>query len=368
MEIDIHDTDDGNLEVFHAYDFAGKRDLAAVLGDVRQWLDSNPNEIVYLDIEDGTELPEGPTADTSVTLALHASFGDPDAGPTMLFTPAMRQALGRWPSRRELLRSGTRVIVFAHRNDAGDGQFGGPTQFVDPNGHEWYGAGLAFRADGSADPIPSRGNFVQHKVQDLLWALANDPSQLANPNYFLSMQSDGIDPLPPVLFPVFTDILLITTQVIDLLTVLDANRATPVDIRNAARLNVNFLKMDFLFGHDEDAGLGANLALFYGIPYSATTRTDRGRRQPRQGSRARNLELDAGRPCSPAPDLPGPLPGRRLGRDPGPAAGRSHEHDRASGILRRPRGDGARGPGQRPGLRGAGHGVGFGRPPLGVGH
>jgi hypothetical protein len=267
VEIDIHDTDSGELEVFHAYDFPGKRDFNAVLGDVRQWLDGNPNEIVYLDIEDATERSDGSTPDTSVTLALHASFGNPATGASMLFTPAMRQALGRWPSRRELLRAGRRVVVFTHRNDAGNGRFGAPTQFVDPNGHAWDGAGLAFRADGSADPV-KRGNFVQHKVQDLFWSLFFDPSQLANPNYFLSMQSDGIDPLPPVLLPVFTDILLIATQVLDQLTALDADRALPAEIRTAALLNVNFLKMDFLFGHDEDAGLGANVAHFYGVPYN----------------------------------------------------------------------------------------------------
>ena len=63
---------------------------------------------------------------------------------------------------------------------------------------------------------------------------------------------------PPELIP----------QIVDFFTQFDAKRATPDDIRWAARHNVNFIKADFLFGHDEDADLGSNAATFFGIPYS----------------------------------------------------------------------------------------------------
>lgn len=267
IEVDVHDTDSGFLEVFHAVDFAGKRNFTNVLQQIRSWINKNPNEIVYVDIEDATELAAGAMPDTSIDLAFRHIFGDPDggSGQSLIFTPQMRAMLGRWPSRSELLEMGARVIIFTHRNDDKDGQFGSPSQFIDPGGHIWYSSGLAFRANGSKDPVAMRGNFVQIPVQEIQGKIANDRSLLANENYFLSMQSDGIDQIPPLLLPTLINLI---AQIVDYFTEFDANRATPSDVETAARQNINFLKMDFLFGHDEDADLGSNVATFYTVPYN----------------------------------------------------------------------------------------------------
>jgi hypothetical protein len=268
IEVDIHDPGSPFLQVYHYWDGAGKRDFIDVLRQIAGWVNDNFSEIVYIDIEDDTAKPEGTTADTSVDLALREIFGDP-AGPTgatYLFTPAMRAALGRWPSRRELLEKGTRVIIFAHRDDSRDGRFGTPVAHVDAaTGHQWYSAGLAFRVDGGDGTAPPHGNLNQFAVQDIAGKVGGDISLLENEDYFVTMQSDGLDQIPPTIFDYFLDLV---PQFVDLITQFDSKRATPDDVRWASRHNINFLKMDFLFGHDEDADLGSDLATYAGIPYS----------------------------------------------------------------------------------------------------
>jgi hypothetical protein len=269
VEIDVHDPD-GFLEVFHWIDAAGEndREFRDVLAQISRWMNDNFNEIVFIDIEDATDDDEGDTPETSIDRALRQIFGDPDdpGGASLLFTPAMRAELGRWPSRREMLELGTRVVVFAHRNDTEDGRFGTPVRYVDAaTGHVWYGTELAFRVDGADGTAPAHGNLIQFPVQDIASKVASAPSLLENESYFLTMQSDGIDQIPPSLLDYFLRLL---PQIVDLFFQFDAERATPDDARWASRNNVNFLKLDFLFGHDEDADLGSNSATYDLIPYS----------------------------------------------------------------------------------------------------
>ena len=194
------------------------------LTEVRGWLDrpENANEVIYLDVEDATEQSES-GADDPLIPKLQNHLG------STIYTPDERAADGRWPSREELLARGKRVIIFTHRNDDGNGRFGTPVEHVDPNGHVWYGAGPAFRANGGEDPVADRGNFHQSRVDEV----GTVPSEDAN--IFFATQSDGIR-VP-----------------------FSAPRHTASDVRRDARLNVDFIKMDFLFTDDEDAGLGSNV-------------------------------------------------------------------------------------------------------------
>jgi hypothetical protein len=199
-------------------------DLDDALAEVTAWLarPENRNEVVYLDIEDATDQSES-GADDPLIPKLERHLG------SMIYTPDERAADGRWPSRAELVGRGKRVVIFTHRNDADHGRFGAPVGHVDPNGHAWYGASLAFRANGGEDPVADRGNFHQARVDQV----GTVPSEDAN--VFFATQSDGIR-VPG-----------------------SAPRHTASDVRRDARLNVDFIKMDFLFTDDEDSGLGNNV-------------------------------------------------------------------------------------------------------------
>ncbi len=198
--------------------------LNQALDEVRDWLDrlDNRNEVIFLDFEDATEQNEN-EADDPLLPKLLAHFG------SLIYTPAERAADGAWPSRAELISRGKQVVIFSHRNDEFHGRFGVPQEFVDPNGHRWFGSSLAFRANGGEDPVSDRGNYKQVTIDD--FSFTDGPSEDANT--FFSVQSDGLRN--------FT-----------------ARRYDSDDVRAAAHLNVDFIKMDFLFGDDEDADLGLN--------------------------------------------------------------------------------------------------------------
>ena len=249
IELDIHDP----AEVFNDRDLILKHGpglismtravpfpffLDDALTEIRAWMDrpDTANEVIYLDFEDSTEQNEA-GADDPLLPKLQNTLG------SLIYTPAERAADGAWPSRAELLSRGKRVIIFSHRNDEFHGRFGVPTEFTDPNGHVWFGSSLAFRANGSDDPISDRGNFTQSNIDDFDFVSTN---RSEDPNFFFSVQSDG---------------LRNTT----------ARRYDSSDVAAATRLNVDFLKMDFLFSDDEDADLGSNIGLppnepFFDIP------------------------------------------------------------------------------------------------------
>jgi hypothetical protein len=246
IELDIHDPRELNLDLTRnlilkhgpgPYSFTRLFPFYVneALAEVQAWLarPDNRNEIIFLDIEDATEQAEN-GADDPLIPKLQSFLGP------LIYTPAERAADGAWPSRSELLSRNDRVVLFTHRNDDQHGRFGVPQRYVDPNGHAWYGASLAFRANGGDDPVADRGNFDQVKVDDFGTAPSEDADS------FFAVQSDGIV-IPG-----------------------SASKATAADVAKAARLNVDFLKMDFLFADDEDADLGSNVLPvfdpFYDIP------------------------------------------------------------------------------------------------------
>ncbi len=210
--------------------------LDQALSEVRDWLDrpENRNEVIFLDFEDATEQNEN-AADDPLLPKLQDHLG------SLIYTPAERAVDRAWPSRAALVSRGKQVVIFSHRNDEFHGRFGVPQEHTDPNGHKWFGSSLAFRANGADDPVSDRGNYTQVSIDD--FSFTDGPSEDANS--FFSVQSDGLRN--------FT-----------------ARRYYESDVRNAAALNVDFLKMDFLFGDDEDADLGSNFDppndRFYDIP------------------------------------------------------------------------------------------------------
>jgi hypothetical protein len=238
LELDIHDPHEFyglSLErrlVLRHGPFPGSptRDdpyqLDAGLAEIQAWLTrpDNRNEIIFLDFEDVTEESES-NAEDPLLPKLEQFFG------SQIYTPAERAVDGAWPSRTELLSRDKRVIIFTHRNDSGDGRFGPPQLYTDPGPipHLWYGASLAFRADSAGDLV-NRGNFEQISTDDFSSATTGLPE---NADAFFAVQGDCIRN--------FT-----------------ARRFNTADVIAAARINVNFTKMDYLFTDDEDAGLGGN--------------------------------------------------------------------------------------------------------------
>jgi hypothetical protein len=198
--------------------------LDHALTEIRSWLDrpENRNEVIFLDFEDATDQNEN-EADDPLLPKLQDHFG------SLIYTPAERAVDGEWPSRAELISRGKQVVIFSHRNDEFHGRFGVPQQFEDPDGHIWFGSDLAFRANGGEDPVPDRGNYRQVSIDDFVF----DTAPAEDAKSFFSVQSDGLRN--------FT-----------------ARRYDELDVRNATAVNVDFLKMDFLFGDDEDADLGLN--------------------------------------------------------------------------------------------------------------
>jgi len=164
-------------------------EVVDVLDDISDWLTrvENRNEIIFLDIQDETDIHDDTVGELNgvkiqaLIPALENAFGD------LIYTPDDRVADGGWPSRRELISRDQRVIIFTHRDNEENGRFGEPLQHVDPNGHVWYSASIAFRANGRDDPVSDRGNFVQIPVDDV-----SDPDFSFPPedtDYFFAMAS-----------------------------------------------------------------------------------------------------------------------------------------------------------------------------------
>ena len=188
----------------------------ALLG-IAQWLGEpeNANEIVFLDFEDAVEqkdIKPGLTgARSTLNAALDSAFG------SEIYLPSDLQADGAWPSRRALVEAGKRVIIFTHRNDANGSVFGSHVN----SGQGWWYAGKAFLADGS--DAAGFGNFEQEGLSDLR-STAIDPE---GTSVFSAMQSDGLD-------------------------ITSAPAAKTLDMIYTASRNINFAKVDFIFGYQND--------------------------------------------------------------------------------------------------------------------
>jgi hypothetical protein len=85
--------------------------------EIRNWLTSNPGEIVFIDLEDYTRVMGGTTAD--VLDPLNAYLGNLLVNPPLTSPPGKTQV--RWPTRRELLADGRQVVVIDN-HAANDGQ------------------------------------------------------------------------------------------------------------------------------------------------------------------------------------------------------------------------------------------------------
>ena len=174
-------------------------------------------------------------------------------------------------------RAASASIIFTHRNDDRNGRFGAPSEHADPNGHVWYGTGLAFRANGGDDPVV--------RPRELQPAQVDDSPRCRRRTRTLLRRAERRDRSET-----------------------SHRRHEASDVARAARLNVDFIKMDFLFGDDEDADLGSNnvaptIDPFFDIP----------RGQPNRAVRKGRLELGQARPGGGPADVPGSDPRRRHG-------------------------------------------------------
>ncbi|CAI7974171.1 putative integral membrane protein [Frankia sp. Hr75.2] len=82
----------------------GALDLTAELGQVRDWMDRNPTEVVTLIIQDQVPAPEiaGAVAQAGLSRIVATPPADED---------------GEWPTLREMVESGRRLVVFAESQD-----------------------------------------------------------------------------------------------------------------------------------------------------------------------------------------------------------------------------------------------------------
>ena len=109
VDLDVH-MDGGEAVLCHSdcgAIYAAKDSYPQELGRIKGWLDSNPQAIVLIDIEDrahNQSAVEGP---------LYSTFGG------LLYKPADKPA-SRWPTAREMIAAGKRVIVKS-ANDTYDG-------------------------------------------------------------------------------------------------------------------------------------------------------------------------------------------------------------------------------------------------------
>ncbi|KAI4864307.1 PLC-like phosphodiesterase [Hypoxylon rubiginosum] len=98
---------DGAVEMCHTsciLEDAGT--LESYLGEIKTWVDGNPNEVVTLLITnpDAIDITKFGDAFTSTGLA------------TYVFTPDTQLALNEWPTLGDMISSGNRVVVFMDYN------------------------------------------------------------------------------------------------------------------------------------------------------------------------------------------------------------------------------------------------------------
>ena len=104
LMIDIYE-DSGVNVVYHGFEFLGERDLSEVLGEVKTFMDGNPNEVVTLILESYI------TA-SSFETDIVASGLD-----TFLYTHD-----GQWPTLQEMIDSNERLVILSDVDDASPGQ------------------------------------------------------------------------------------------------------------------------------------------------------------------------------------------------------------------------------------------------------
>lgn len=208
----------------------GIRDYALGPKEIAAWLKDNPGEIVFIDLEDST----AGFKNAELIAGLENNLKDDD-GNSLIFRPSDRDTMpgGRWPTRREMVQMGKRVIIF----DARDSSFTPYTKRTTPSlrlpgtTHDWWGSALTFPTDSNAlgtnGTQLDAGNYSQNAVQN--YDPANNVVFRDNPDQFFAVTGDG---------------LVFLSQSLDV-----GNEAiTAEDVALMARNNVNLLKLDFLLG------------------------------------------------------------------------------------------------------------------------
>ena len=202
------------------------------LYEIRFWLEEpeNENEIVFLDIEDGAS--ESPLFLEEIKDALVDTV--PDGG--MVFTPVDRRDLfsGRWPTRRELLELGKRIVMFNH-GDLSDGPYYGFVVYSeeDERHYGWVGSDYSF----FMGPHDNPGSCLSDKTIEEYWPGEDLPVDYPQDvSRFFAVRSDALMYGPRAM--------------------------VGRDVAYCAMNNVNFIKMDFLLGQeydiDDKGGTGAN--------------------------------------------------------------------------------------------------------------
>jgi|GEM_PF-3990651 len=230
IELDVYDG--GNrLFVSHTDSpIVYKIDFPVFLNVIKVWLDNNVNEVIFLDIEDGA-------SGSPLLLAWICTFFGggydlstgkcQDLSNGMMFTPVDREGdpfYGRWPTRNELLALGKRVILFNHK-DLSDGNYRLFTAYSaeDDKIYLWRGSDYFF-STGSNNDISQA--FSDSTINDF-WDGKDLPvSYQQDISRFFAVRSDGLGGGPRAM--------------------------VGADVAYCAMNNVNFIKMDFVFGQEYD--------------------------------------------------------------------------------------------------------------------
>jgi hypothetical protein len=201
------------------------------LYDIRYWLEEpeNEKEIVFLDIEDGASGSPLFVGEIRIALVDRWETNDetcPDLSEGMIFTPWDRLYCfsGRWPTRRELLDLGKRVIMFNH-GDLSDGPYSFFSLYSgeDQRQYEWWGSDYSF----FMGPHDNPGSCLTDKTIEEYWDGNNLPTNYQQDlSRFFAVRSDGLMYGPRAM--------------------------VGMDVAYCAMNNVNFIKMDFLFGQEYD--------------------------------------------------------------------------------------------------------------------
>jgi len=232
IELDVYDVNCGllceELRVMHGDKILGfggsdSRLFIDVLNDIKSWLikPENEKEIIFLDIEDGA------SGSGDLLYFIQSTFGlYPDPG--MIFTPPERRDLfdGRWPTRRELLELGKRVILFIH-GDLSDGvgnyQLFTAFSAEDQMFYWWLASNWFFLTGNTTDTTRALSDATLNDYWDGKDLPANYQQDLSR---FFVVRSDGLSYGPRAM--------------------------VGWDVAYCAMNNVNFIKMDFLLGQEYD--------------------------------------------------------------------------------------------------------------------
>jgi hypothetical protein len=234
IELDVYDVNCGllceELRVKHGDKILGfggsdSKLFSDVLNDIKSWLikPENENEIIFLDIEDGASGSGDLLWQIQVEFCL---FGGINPTSCMIFTPPERRDLfnGRWPTRRELLDLGKRVIMFNH-GDLSDGNYRPFTAYSpeDQVMYLWRGSDWFFSTGSTYDVSQALSDSTINDYWDGKDLPANYQQDLSR---FFVVRSDGLSYGPRAM--------------------------VGWDVAYCAMNNVNFIKTDFLLGQEYD--------------------------------------------------------------------------------------------------------------------